>query len=67
MNIDYKSMVALAGLVSCELANGSNLEELSAYKNFFSMVSTNFTSIIFQKGVEIKKNKDSNTNFAKKC
>ena len=57
MDIDYKSMVALAGLVSCELANGSNLEELSAYKNFFSMVCTNLSSIIFQKGIELKKEK----------
>lgn len=55
MKLDSKTMVALAGLVSIELANGSDIEEISHYKNFFSMVCTNLSSIIFQKGIEKKK------------
>ena len=50
-------LILVASSISLEIAKGKTLQEINAYKNFFSLISNNLSAIAQQKLFSDKKEK----------
>ena len=55
-NISPQKIVLLASTISIEITKDKSIDELNAYKNLFSLISSNISAICQQKALNKVKN-----------